>query len=90
MYALEWRTVYARTRLILDLNFPSCTLTREINTTLHDIANSQMTMKAMIFIHTSTPCLTRSVYILLMTSQSIDGDVTVTGQLKRDHVNHDI
>ena len=37
--------------------------------------------------HTSTPCLTRSVYILLMTSQSIADDVTMTEQLWRDRVN---
>ena len=39
---------------------------------------------------TSTPCLTRSVYILLMTSQSIADDVTLSRQLWRDHANNDI
>ena len=32
-------------------------------------------------LHTSTPCLTRWVYVLLMTSQSIVDDVTITRQL---------
>ena len=41
-------------------------------------------------IYTSSPCLTHSVFVLLMTSQSIDDDVTITKQLWRDHVNNDI
>ena len=32
-------------------------------------------------IYTSSPCLTHSVFVLLMTSQSIDDDVTITRQL---------
>ena len=40
--------------------------------------------------HTSIPCPTRSVYILLMNSQSIADDVTMTSQLWRDYVNSDI
>ena len=40
--------------------------------------------------HTSTPCLTHGVYILLMTSQSIADDVTITRQLWRDHMNNNI
>ena len=39
---------------------------------------------------TSSQCLTRSVFDLLMTSQSIAADVTMTWQLWRDHVNSDI
>ena len=35
---------------------------------------------------TSSPCLTRSVFVLLMTSQSIVDDVTITRQLWRDNV----
>ena len=41
-------------------------------------------------LHTSTQCLTRSIYILLMTSQSIANDVTITRQLWRYRVNSDI
>ena len=41
-------------------------------------------------LHTSSPCLNRSVFFLLMTSQSIADDVTITRQLWRDHVNNDI
>ena len=37
-----------------------------------------------------SPCLTRSVFVLLMTSQAIVDDVTMTRQLWRDHVNNDI
>ena len=32
-------------------------------------------------LHTSSPCLTRSVFVLLVTSQSIVDDVTMTRQL---------
>ena len=35
---------------------------------------------------TSSPCLTRSVFFVLMTSQSIADDVITTRQLQRDHV----
>ena len=41
-------------------------------------------------LYTSTPCLTRSVFVLLMTSQSTADDVTMTRQLWCDHVNNDI
>ena len=41
-------------------------------------------------LHTSFRCLTRSLYVLLMTSQSITDDATMTRQLWRDHVNSDI
>ena len=41
-------------------------------------------------LYASSPCLTRSVYVSLMTSQSIADDVTMTRQLWRDHVNSDI
>ena len=40
--------------------------------------------------YTSSPCLTLSVFVLLMTSQSIADDVTIRRQLWRDHVNNDI
>ena len=38
-------------------------------------------------LYTPSPCLTRSVFVLLMTSQSIAYDVTMTRHLRRDHVN---
>ena len=41
-------------------------------------------------VYTSSLCLTRSVFVLPMTSQSIADDVTMTRQLWRDHVNRDI
>ena len=41
-------------------------------------------------LYTSSQCLTRSIFVLLMTSQSIADDVTITRQLWRDHVNNDI
>ena len=41
-------------------------------------------------LYTTTPCLTRSVVVLLMTSQSIADDVTMTRQFGRDHANSDI
>ena len=41
-------------------------------------------------LHALTLCLTRWVYVLLMMSQSIVDDVTITRQLWRDHVNSDI
>ena len=41
-------------------------------------------------LYTSSPCLARSVFVLLVTSQSIADDVTMTRQLWRDHVNNDI
>ena len=41
-------------------------------------------------VYTSSPCLTRSVFVLLMTSQSVADDVTMTRQLWRGHVNNDI
>ena len=41
-------------------------------------------------LYTSSLCLTRSVFVLLMTSQSIADDVTITRQWWCDHVNSDI
>ena len=41
-------------------------------------------------LHVSSPCLTRSLYVLLMTSQSIGDDITMTRQLWREHVTSDI
>ena len=41
-------------------------------------------------LNTSPPCLTCSVFDLLMKSQSIADDVTITKQLWLDHVNSDI
>ena len=39
---------------------------------------------------TSYSCLTRSIFILLMTSQSIADDVTLTSKFWCDHMNNDI
>ena len=41
-------------------------------------------------LYTSSPCLTRSVLVLLVKSQSIADDVTMTRQLWHGHVNSDI
>ena len=41
-------------------------------------------------LHTPLPCLTRSLYVLTMTSQSIADDVRMTRQMWRGHVNNDI
>ena len=38
----------------------------------------------------SSPCVARSLYTLLMTSQSIGDDVTITRQLWREHVTSEI
>ena len=40
-------------------------------------------------LYTSSPSLTPSVFVLLMTSQSISDDVTIPRQLWFDHVNSD-
>ena len=41
-------------------------------------------------LYTSSPCLTRSVFVPLMMSQSIADDVTITRLLWGDHVNSNI
>ena len=41
-------------------------------------------------LYTSFLCLTRSVFVLLVTSQSIADDITMIRHLWRDHVNSDI
>ena len=41
-------------------------------------------------LYTSSPCLTRSFFVLLMTTQSFADDSIMTRQLWRDHVNSDI
>ena len=41
-------------------------------------------------LHSSSPCLTRLLYVLLMTSQSIGDDATMTRQLWRENVTTDI
>ena len=56
-------------------------LTRH-NESVNDYKNDEL--------YTSSPCLTRSVFVLLMTSQSIADDVTMTRQLWCDHVNSDM
>ena len=39
-------------------------------------------------LHTPSPCFTRSAYVLLMTSQSIVSDITMTRQLWRYDLKH--
>ena len=56
-------------------------LTRH-NESINDSKNDEL--------YTSSPCLTRSVFVLLMTSQSLADDITMTRQLWCDHVNNDI
>ena len=56
-------------------------LTRH-NESINDYKNDEL--------YTSSPCLTRLVFVLLMTSQSIADDVTMARQLWCDHVNNDI
>ena len=73
--------------------FPSCAATKKINTTITlEWAHKQIVMRVFYFLydngainddknnglHTTTPRLTRSVYIQLMTSQSIADSVTMT------------
>ena len=41
-------------------------------------------------LYTSSPCLTRPVFVLLMTSQLLANNVTMARQLWRDRVNSDI
>ena len=41
-------------------------------------------------LYTPGPCFTRSVFVLLMMSQSIVDDVIISRQMWRDHVNSDI
>ena len=61
------------------MNIQFVTSVRTLFDFLHDIMTiRQVTIKTMIFTH-RPQCLTRSVYILLMTPQSID-DVTMTRQ----------
>ena len=85
--------------------FPSCEATREMNTKItFQWAQKQFVTRVhtlSYFLHninnnkdddlsTSSPCLTRSVFVLLMTSQSIPDDVTMTRKLWCDHLNSDI
>ena len=42
------------------------------------------------YLHISTPCLTRSVYILQLMLKSIADDITMTRQLWCEHVKRDI
>ena len=43
-----------------------------------------------MYLHSSTPYLTRSIYILLLTSQLFADDVTMTRQLWCEHVKSGI
>ena len=97
MHVLEWRTVHATMEKVI-LAF----IKHQSNTRVSSLQFVTGVTYIILFLaqhnesinydknddlHTSTPCLTRSVYILLMTSQLIADDVTMTRQLWRDHVN---
>ena len=56
-------------------------LTRH-NESIKDYKNDEL--------HTFPPCLTGSVFVLLMTAQPIGDDVTMTRQLWREHVKSDM
>ena len=95
MYVLEWRTASALTRGFNEGNKyqkntrVSVETVRQESTyiilflTRHDESINDDKNNAL---NTSSPCLIRSVFVLLMTSQSIADDVTMTRQLWRDHV----
>ena len=70
--------------------FPSCAPTREINTkiTLVTITVRHKSAYIILFltqhnesINGLSPCFTRALYVLLVTSQLIGDDVTMTRQL---------
>ena len=97
MHVLEWRTVHATMEKVI-LAF----IKHQSNTRVSSLQFVTGVTYIILFLaqhndsinydknddlHTSTPCLTRSVNILLMTSQLIADDVTMTRQLWRDHVN---
>ena len=56
---------------------------------LHDITNPWITLKQGSSLRSSV-CLTRLLYVLLMTPQSMEDDVTMTTQLWRDNVTSDM
>ena len=103
---MEWRTVSALTRGLFWCSFPEfprkmntkmilewaqkqfATRVHTLFYSLHNIMNPLMTVNDDLY--TSSPCLTRSVLVLLMTSQSIADDVTINRQLWNDHVNNGI
>ena len=100
MHVLERRTVCALTRALFGCWVLFGCLSPEsahkhLVTRVHAlfyflryITNPWVTIKNDL--HTSTRCPTRSGYILLMTSQSFADDVTMTRQLRHDHMNSDI
>ena len=74
---LEWAQRLFVTRVHTLFHF-LCNITNPLN----DDKNDDL--------YTSSPCFTRAVFVLLMTSHSIDDDVILTRQLRRDHVKSDI
>ena len=52
--------------------------------------NETITYDNKNYLCTSSPCLTRSLSVLLMMSQLIADDITMTSQLWCDHMNSDI
>ena len=74
---LEWAQKQFNTRVHTSFYF------------FHDKTNPWITIKTMIFTHRHRVSLAQ-FSLLLMTSQSIADDVTMTRQLWRDHVNREI
>ena len=75
-HSLEWAQ-----KLCDESKYIILFLTRH-NVSMNDDKNDNL--------YTSSRCLTGSVFILLMTSQSIAYNSTITRQLWRDHLNTDI
>ena len=94
-YKIEWRTVYVLTRGSFGVYFPSWAALAVRHESTHIILFHTQTNESIPDDkneehHSSSPCLTRSAYVLLVTSQSVADDVTITRRLWRDHVKSDI
>ena len=105
MYVLEWRTVTALMRGLFWCLFQSNERNKYQNNTwvgaelvCHESTyiilfltghNESINEDRNDDLNTSSPCLTRFIFVLLMMPQSIADDVTMTEQLWRDHVNYD-
>ena len=98
MYLLVWRTVSASREGYFGVS-------RENNTRVSAETVRQESTYIILFLarynesinddtngdlYTSSLCLARSVFVLLMASQSITDDVTMSEQLWRDRVKSDI
>ena len=99
---LEWRTVSALTRWLfwcLLVNKYQNNTQVSVETVRHESTyivvfltrhSESMNDEKNDDLYTSSPCLIRSVFVLLMSSQSIADDVTMTRHIWRIHVNSDI